>query len=88
MVSWPAQTVAGAIATGTHGSTLMDGSLSSQVPLTQISWTIWKLRSVTQLLCSIAIHSERVPAESAMPGTLKLQRVHAKVILWQECSHL
>lgn len=25
------QTVAGAIATGTHGSTLMDGSLSSQV---------------------------------------------------------
>ena len=27
----PVQTVAGAIATGTHGSTLMDGSLSSQV---------------------------------------------------------
>ena len=27
----PLQTVAGALATGTHGSTLMDGSLSSQV---------------------------------------------------------
>ena len=53
MVSWPAQTVAGAIATGTHGSTLMDGSLSSQVPLIQISWTVWKLRSVTQLLAAL-----------------------------------
>ena len=60
----PLQTVAGALATGTHGSTLMDGSLSSQVMTKQRPLSFEAMSLPQRSARQIQAETVRVPQQS------------------------